>query len=76
MVLAQHAPGHITSIDLFPTLIDLFNLNAQKLNLQDRVNGVVGSMDNLPFQDEELDLTFLCSIGRCTGKILEEICRE
>ena len=56
MVLAQHAPGHITGIDLFPTFIDLFNLNADKQNLRDRVKGVVGSMDNLLFQKEELDL--------------------
>jgi len=56
MVLAQHAPGHITGLDFFPAFIDLFNLNAGKLNLQDRVKGLVGSMDNLPFQQEELDL--------------------
>lgn len=56
MVLAQHAPGHITGIDLFPTFIDLFNLNAKKLNLQDRVKGIVGSMDKLSFQNDELDL--------------------
>ncbi|HNX44908.1 MAG TPA: class I SAM-dependent methyltransferase [Bacteroidales bacterium] len=56
MVLAQHAPGQITGIDLFPAFIDLFNLNAAKLNLNDRVKGIIGSMDNLPFQEEELDL--------------------
>jgi len=56
MVLAKQVPGHITGIDLFPTFIDLFRSNAGKLNLQDRVKGVVGSMDNLPFQNEELDL--------------------
>jgi ubiquinone/menaquinone biosynthesis C-methylase UbiE len=56
MVLAQHAPGTITGIDLFPGFIELFNQNAAKLNLQDRVSGVVGSMDNLSFQKEELDL--------------------
>ena len=56
MVLAQHAPGIITGIDLFPTFIDLFNRNVEKLNLQDRVKGIVKSMDNLPFRDEELDL--------------------
>jgi ubiquinone/menaquinone biosynthesis C-methylase UbiE len=55
-VLAQHSPGHITGIDLFPAFIDLFNGNAGKLNLQDRIKGVIGSMDNLPFQNEELDL--------------------
>jgi len=56
MVMAQHAPGHITAIDLFPSFIDLFNQNAGKLNLQDRVKGIIGSMDSLPFQEEELDL--------------------
>ena len=56
MVLAQHAPGNITGIDLFPIFIDLLNQNCKKLNLQDRVKGIVGSMDNLPFRDEELDL--------------------
>lgn len=56
MVLAEHAPGHITGFDLFPKFIDLFNANATKLNLQDRVKGVIQSMENLPFQDEELDL--------------------
>jgi len=56
MVLAQHALGNITGIDLFPTFIDLFNQNAVKLNLQDRVNGIVGSMKELSFQENELDL--------------------
>jgi SAM-dependent methyltransferase len=56
MVLAQYAPGQITGVDLFPTFVDLFNANATKLNLQHRVKGIVGSMDNLSFQNEELDL--------------------
>ena len=56
MVLAQHASGNITGIDLFPRFIELFNSNAAKLNLQSGIKGVVGSMDNLSFQDEELDL--------------------
>jgi SAM-dependent methyltransferase len=56
LVIAQHTPGKITGIDLFPVFIDLFNRNAENLNFQDRVKGIVGSMDNLPFQNEELDL--------------------
>ena len=56
MVLAQHAPGQITGIDLFPDFINRFNQNAAKLNFQERVTGIVGSMDNLSFQEEELDL--------------------
>ena len=56
MVMAQHTSGNITGIDLFPTFINLFNKNAEKLNFQERVKGIVGSMDKLPFQNEELDL--------------------
>lgn len=56
MVLAQHAPGSITGIDLFPGFVDIFNRDAGRLGLQDRVKGIVGSMDNLPFREEELDL--------------------
>jgi len=56
MVLASHAPGYITGIDLFPAFIDLFNANVCKHNLQQRVNGTVGSMDSLPFEKESLDL--------------------
>jgi len=56
MVLAQHAPGFVTAIDLFPLFIELLTDNARKLNLQNRIKGIVGSMDTLPFQNEELDL--------------------
>ncbi|MFW5701306.1 MAG: class I SAM-dependent methyltransferase [Cyclobacteriaceae bacterium] len=56
MVLAKHTNGNIIGIDLFPTFIELLNTNAQKLNLQDRVRGVIGSMENLPFKSEELDI--------------------
>lgn len=63
MVLAQHAPGYITGFDLFPEFIDGFNSNARNLNLQDRMKGIVRSMDNLSFQNEELDLIW------CEGAI-------
>lgn len=57
MVLAQNSPGHITGLDLFPDFITLFNRNAARLGLQERVKGVVGSMeDALPFEKESLDL--------------------
>lgn len=56
MVLAQHAPGRITGLDFFPAFIDRFNRNAEKLDLGNRVKGIVGSMDDLPFGKEELDL--------------------
>ena len=56
ITLAKNAPGKITAIDLFPTFIDILNANARALNLQDRLHGLVGSMDKLEFQDESLDL--------------------
>jgi SAM-dependent methyltransferase len=56
MVLAQHIHGKIIGVDKFPGFIDVFNDNAEKLNLQDRVTGIVGSMENLSFQNEEFDL--------------------
>ncbi len=56
MVLAAHTSGQITGIDLFPQFIDLFNANARKTKVQNRVKGTIGSMDNLAFQNEELDL--------------------
>lgn len=57
MILAQNTSGHITGLDLFPDFIALFNRNAARLGLQERVKGVVGSMeDALPFERESLDL--------------------
>ncbi len=56
ITLANNTKGYITGIDIFPKFIDIFIDNANKLNLQDRINGITGSMDNLPFQEEELDL--------------------
>lgn len=56
MTLAKHIQGKITALDLFPDFINIFNHNAMQLGLQGRVKGIIGSMDNLPFQDEELDL--------------------
>ena len=56
MILAQHLQGRVTGIDLFPGFIELFNRNAARLGLHERVSGIVGSMDDLPFGREELDL--------------------
>ena len=56
MVLAQHTQAEITALDLYAGSIDKLNATAGKLGLQNRVKGIVGSMDNLPFQKEEFDL--------------------
>jgi len=56
MVLAQNITGNIIGLDQCSDFINVFNNNAKKLNLQNRVNGIVGSMENLPYQKEEFDL--------------------
>lgn len=56
MVLAQNINGSITGLDISPDFINVFNDNAKKLGFQERVHGIVGSMDNLSFQKEGLDL--------------------
>jgi SAM-dependent methyltransferase len=56
LVLAQNTTCEIVGVDLYPGFIDQLNQNAQNKNLQDRVKGVVGNMENLPFQEGELDL--------------------
>jgi len=56
ITLAQNVPGKITGIDLFPQFIDLFAANVQKLGLGERVEGIVGSMESLPFGENTLDL--------------------
>jgi SAM-dependent methyltransferase len=67
MVLAQNITGNIIGVDFFPGFINIFNNNAKKLNLQERVKGTIGSMENLSFQKEEFDLIWsegaIASIG-------------
>ena len=41
ITLAQHTPGQITGIDLFPHFINQFNSNLVYFNLQDRVIGII-----------------------------------
>lgn len=56
MTLADHVKGKITALDLFSNFIDILNQKANQRGLQNRIKGIVGSMDNLPFGEEELDL--------------------
>ena len=56
MVLAQNIAGSITGVDICPDFINVFNANAEKLNFGERVHGIVGSIEKLAFQKEELDL--------------------
>ena len=56
MVLAQNTEAIITALDLYAGSIDKLNAAAGKLGLQNRIKGIVGSMDDLPFQSEEFDV--------------------
>ena len=56
MVLAQNLTANITALDICPELINVLNDNAKKMNLKERVKGIVGSMEKLSFQKEQYDL--------------------
>ena len=58
MVLAQNIAGEIIGVDQFSEFINILNHNAVKLNLEKRVKGIVGSMEDLSFQKEEFDLVW------------------
>jgi SAM-dependent methyltransferase len=63
MTLAAATTGHITALDLFPRFIDRLRERAWEHGVRDRVRGVVGSMDALPFEPRSLDLIW------CEGAI-------
>ena len=71
MVLARHISGEIVGVDLFQDFIDAFNANSEKLSFQNRVTGIVGSMENLIFEKESFDLIWsegaIDNIGFETG---------
>jgi SAM-dependent methyltransferase len=56
MILAHNLRGSIVGLDQIPDFIAALNARALKQGLQDRVSGIAGSMENLPFQKEEFDL--------------------
>ena len=56
LLLAKYLSGNITGLDIFPKFIDKLNENAKSRNLASRVTGITGSMENLPFQKNSLDL--------------------
>ena len=56
MTLGQNTPCEIIGIDVWQDFINKFNQNSLNQNFQNRVKGIVGNMENLPFQEEELDL--------------------
>lgn len=55
-VLARHLDGKITAVDLLPGMIAGLDTRMKRAGLSDRVTGLVASMEELPFGDEEFDL--------------------
>ncbi len=56
MTLGKNTSCEIIGMDVWEDFIDTFNRNSLNHHLQDRVKGIVGNMENLPFAEEELDL--------------------
>ena len=56
LLLAERLPGRITGLDLFPAFVDVLNGRARDRGLGDRVTGLVGNMEDLPFEKHSLDL--------------------
>ena len=54
--LARSLNAGITAVDLFPEFIEVLTANAARHGLSERITPMVGSMDNLPFGDEEYDV--------------------
>lgn len=56
MTLAKHTKGQITGLEIFPYFVDVFNRNVEELGFSNRMKGIVGSMDDLLFEEHSLDL--------------------
>lgn len=56
MLLAEYLPGHIAALDMFPAFIDELKKKAKNKNLENKVEGVLGNMGKLPFQENSFDL--------------------
>lgn len=71
VTLANNTQGNITAIDIMPEFIEKLNSKIKQLKLSDRITTITGSMDNLPFAENELDLIWaegsIYSIGYENG---------
>lgn len=54
--LAQNLNAEITAVDLFPEFLEKLHTKAKHLGLQEKINTMQKSMDDLPFANEEFDL--------------------
>lgn len=56
ILLTEHLPGTIVGLDMFPDFIEKLNNTAKTKGFENRVKGIVGKMEDLPFKEESLDL--------------------
>ena len=56
MILAELLKGKIAGLDMFPEFVRELDKRAANKNLGFRMKGVVGNMENLPFEKNSLDL--------------------
>lgn len=63
LVLAKTLGLEVVALDLFPRFISILRERSEREGVSDLVNAVVGSMEELPFPDNSLDLIW------CEGAI-------
>lgn len=63
MILAKNLGVEVTALDLFPQFIEILKERAVKEGVDERINGMVGSMEDLPFAENSLDMIW------CEGAI-------
>ncbi|MCK5826068.1 MAG: class I SAM-dependent methyltransferase [Desulfuromusa sp.] len=56
MLLVRELNAQVTAVDFLPGFIDVLKDKAESEGLLDKISPIVGSMDNLPFNDEEYDV--------------------
>ena len=56
LVLAEYLSGNIVGLDMFPEFVRELDKKALRRGLSERLKGVVGKMEELPFEKNSLDL--------------------
>ncbi len=56
LILAEYLSGRIVGLDMFPEFVRELDKKAKSKDLSDRVKGIAGNMERLPFEKNSLDL--------------------
>jgi SAM-dependent methyltransferase len=56
MILGECLPGTVVGLDMFSEFVDVLNKNAKDAGLEEKVKGITGQMEDLPFEKKSLDL--------------------